>query len=171
MSEVPTLYRRVADLAARVSAGVRGLSLIALVAAVWLWSVILYPFAFSHWWGWLPAVLLLSALAAPGAILLAVHMALRELIRLPTRVRGAGESSVARAGRAAESVRARPRWWLPRTAWELWRLVVENRELLVAYSGLVRLVNPVSLAVIGAAAFLAVLLIVAGGIAGLVVAL
>lgn len=171
MTAAPDLFRRLAGLAARVSSGVRLLSLLALVAAVWLWGVILYPFAFGHWWVWLPAVTLLAVLSVPGVILLVVHMALRELIRLPARVQQAGETSRARAGRAVESVRDRRRWWVPKTVWELWRLVTENRDLLLAYTGLVRLVNPVSLLVVAGATVGAALIIVAAGIGAALVAL
>ncbi len=162
---------RISELARRLAARVRLLGAVALLAALTLWGTLLYPFPFTAWWHWVLALTALALLAAPAAVFLFTHLALHALIILPTRARAAIAESRGRAGRAAGEVRTRRRWWMGRTAWELWRLVAENRELVLGSAGLVRLVNPLTLVAVAAAVALTPLLVLAALVALVVVVL
>lgn len=146
-----SLATRLAELAERAAAGVRLIAGVSILSALTFWTALFYPFTLDRWWTWLLSLALLAVLSVPAGILVLVHMVLRELVNLPARLRETGAAGRMRAGRAADAVRGRRRWWLPRVGWELWRIVVDNRELLLAYTGLVRLATPAVLGVVAGA--------------------
>ena len=157
--------------AAAILKGIWLFTLATALSAVLLWGWLFTPFAFSHWWSAALAVAILLLLFSPAAVLLAAAITVRQLAYLPQTLAQKSKqgrdhlASVTSGMRPGAYVSKKRRVWnLGRALFDLWALVVDSKAMLLQYAGMVRLANPISLIVVGAAAVTGVVLIMAAGI-------
>ena len=161
--------------AARTSLrSVRMFAIAVTAAALWLWTWTLWPFGFEHWWSLALAIVYLAFLLTPPAILWAFVIGLKQLANLPAELRGKaqdGRDLLARVGSdltgRTEGSRKRRTFRLGRGAYALWALTLDSKGLLLQYAGMVRLANPISLAIGLAAVVAGTLLLVFAGLTSL----
>ncbi len=145
-------------LIARRSVGaVRIATLVAVVVGIAFWGILVSPLAFSAWWQFPVAGLLMVTCVLPALVLGLLYLGLRQLLHLPTKVLESIRQGRNQASEVANTFRAED---LPQTGrglglfrglWLLWKTVAESRDLLLGAAALVRLANPVALAVVLAA--------------------
>lgn len=165
---------RLVPLAAALARAVSRLALAALAASIAIAAVVVAR--------WLPdgagervaVALLLMLLFAPPGVLIAFYVVLRELVRLPERLRRYPDLSRQHAVELAELARGaddagRPAWRrVPGRAWRLVALVRSARELLAPHAPVAPLASPAFLVATLVAAVASVLLVVAAVIVVLV---
>jgi hypothetical protein len=167
-------FSAIASTARTALRSVRLFAVAVTVAALWLWGWTLWPFGFAHWWSVALAILFLVFLLTPPAILWAFVIGLGQLANLPTELRGKtqdGRDLLARvgadlAGRTGVS-RKRRSFRLGQSAYALWALILDSRGMLLQYAGMVRLANPIALAIGFAAGIAGALLLVFAGLTSL----
>lgn len=153
------LTQRLQALAEASISGIRNLALVSFLSATWIWGWALGPLTFGSRWGAGLGILVLLLLLAPSAVLGLGYWGLREIRSLPARVRRAFEEGSARAGTAWRETRTEtPRrgrglWRIVKGLREIWSLVSDSRETLLAYVALARLANPITLIAMLAAIF------------------
>lgn len=125
---------------------------VSLVAGMWLWGLLFYPFVYERWWTWTLVGLVGLVFLLPSGLLYAFVLGLRQLIELPEELvarTSQGEMQAQQAYHAAvqdpSPQRVRRFGRLLRSVWELRSLVMDSKGLLIQYAALVRLVNPFSL--------------------------
>lgn len=156
----------VASGAGAILKGVWLFALTTALSAVCIWGWLFSPFAFAHWWSAILAVLVLLLLLGPAGVLFLVAITVRQLAHLPRTLTEKGKEGVDRLAAATSSVRpgtdVAPKqrvWTLGRALFDLWGLIIDSKGLLLQYAGMVRLANPVSLVLVGAAVVTGVVLI------------
>lgn len=147
----------------------RGIWLFALttaLSAVWVWGWLLSLSDPDHWWSVALAALALVGLLTPAVVLFLVAVTVRQLAYLPRTLIEKTKEGKDRLATAASSVgrgtdvsKKRRAWSLGRALFDLWALVIDSKGMLLQYAGMVRLANPASLAVVGAAVVAGVVLI------------
>lgn len=153
---------------------VRVFALAVTVAALWLWGWTLWPFGFARWWSIVLAIVFLVFLLTPPVILWLFVIGLGQLANLPAELRGKtqdGRDLITRvgsdlAGRTGGS-RQRRTFRLGRSAYALWALILDSKGMLLQYAGMVRLANPIALAIGLAAVLAGTLLLVFAGLTSL----
>ena len=174
---VQALLRPLVRTAVAIVDKVRFLAAASGGAGLWLWAVLFYPFAgFGQGWRLGLALVVLVLLVLPAGVLLLFWAGLRELIGMPDRLvemAGQGED---RAGDLLESATdtAEPRRY--RRAWRFFRslidlrgLLLDSKALLLQFTVVARVANPVFIGALLAAFVLSGLLILAAAVALLVV--
>jgi len=143
MERAVTALERVLPLAAAVARVVRVAAFAALGSAALIALVLFrdgFPEPESR--AFATAVVAVAAFV-PGAVLLAFHVALRQLLRLPARLRSIPGTGREHAAELARIVGERgPRTRLPLRAWRLFALGRSSRELLTPHAPLVPLFSP-----------------------------
>jgi len=154
----------------RTAAGV-----FALAAAVF-WGVLFFPFQLSGTLAWLGVLALLAAFLMPAGIVYLFFRGLQAVVRLPERLAaaaGVGRASAAQAWQAAvkdqESSTDQRALRLVGAIRDLRGLVFSSKDLLVQYSVLFRMVNPLVLVVVGLAMLAGAGLVVAAAISLVIV--
>ncbi|MEZ4702987.1 MAG: hypothetical protein R2834_21825 [Rhodothermales bacterium] len=154
---------------------VRSAAAVFVLAAMGLWGSLFYPFQFESAAAWMAIGALLLALLAPAGIVYLFYRGLLSIARLPERLAataGAGKAHAAMAWRAAvqdaESSADQRAFRLVGAIRDIRSLVGSSREMLVEYTVLFRMVNPLVLAVVGVAALAGIGLVIAAAIALLV---
>ena len=153
---------------------VRVFAIAVTVGALWLWGWTLWPLEFARWWSVVLAIAFLVFLLTPPAILWAFVIGLGQLANLPSELRGKtqdGRDVLARvgtdlAGRSGLS-RKRRTLGLGRSAYALWALILDSKGMLLQYAGMVRLANPIALAIGFAAVIAGTLILVFAGLTSL----
>ena len=152
----------------RVVAGVRGFTVVAGAAGVWLWILLAYPFTFRAWWSGLAFAVLLAAFLAPVAVLVALLRAVHVVRTLPARTAELNQkrrAGTARLGTSASAGPPRRRLWgVGKALYELWSLVYESRDMLLEYTALARLATPATLLVVLGAGLLSLLIMAAAAL-------
>lgn len=154
-----------AALARRLTTAVRRLAFVSAASGLLLWILLWWPVPLQGWsMLWAGAGLLV--LLAPAAVLGLFSVGLCDLLALPDRLAARTTDTIAQSATtartlsddAAEGVWSR----LRRVVWEIWqlrRVLLDNRALLVRYGALLRVLTPGFL-VLGAGATVVSLLLV-----------
>jgi hypothetical protein len=154
-----------AALARRLTTAVRRLAFLSAASGLGLWGLLWWPLPVqgeSVLWAGAGLLVLL----APAAVLGLFYVGLRDLLALPDRLAARTTDTIDQSATAArtlsngeaESVWGRLRR-IVREIWQLRRVLLDNRALLVRYGMLLRVLTPGFL-VLGAGAVLASLLLV-----------
>lgn len=150
---------------------------LALASGVWVWGLMFFPFSsFDRVWMIGLGVVVLGLLLAPTGVLWLFWAGLRALIRVPDRlVAMAGESEghtdallETMAGRT-EPRKIRRMWRFFRTVLDLRTLILDSKELLLQFTVVARVANPVFIGLLFVAFVLSLLLIVAAAVSFFVV--
>ena len=142
----------------RIKGSIWRVSMVYLLAGVWLWGQMYWPFAFGAWWHVVIALLAAVVLLLPGAVIVLFYVGLKALADIPTILQDsyeAGKTETKTAGQAANIRNELPhRVRIPtllRSLWNLRGIVMGSKEMMIGYVALFRMVNLVTLIVTAAA--------------------
>jgi hypothetical protein len=168
------VLERLVPLAAALARGVRTLALAGLAAVAVITIAVVVRWLPDSASDRLAVALVLALLLVPPGILFAFHFLLRELVKLPERLRRYPDLSREHAAELSALIRdaddaGRPAWRrLPGSAWRLSALVRSARDLLAPHAPVMPLLSPPFLVATLAAAAACVLLVGAAVVVALV---
>lgn len=168
-------FAKVADALARRTVGkVRTLSLLGLLAAIWL----AYACAGAFEWSLGGVLALLLPLVIPAAVLWKIHGMLRSVIGVPQRIANAAARACGKAVEyrelyerreqrgAGAKVGFRELWRTAKSVLELKALADEGQDLVAAIGGALVLANPLFGIVLAVGSVLTLLLVLVAALVG-----
>jgi hypothetical protein len=161
------LLRRIVDLAGRIVRSLRALALAAALCVTTAWLVWLADSPVRGADGWLERIVALGVLLSPSAVLLVFVSGLRELARIPERVRALPADVRAEVS----TRRGSDRGGLFSSLFRLARLAWGSRDVLSPYAAVSIALRPAILMAALAATAAAVILVPASVVAILVMSL
>ena len=157
----------IVQIAGAIAGKVRVQAIFSGVAGLWLWGLLFYPFVgFGRLWVLVLGVVVLGLLMSPAGVLFLFWAGLRQLIGVPDKLLEIAGQSETHTDALLETissqtdqgkVRRLRRFF--RTVLDLRLLVLESKELLLQFAVVVRIANPVFIAVLFVAFVLSLLLV------------
>jgi len=162
--------------AQRLVMPLRTLAILSLLASVWLWSLPVSPATVDRWWTIAGAGILLIALATPAAVVFLFYLGVQQIVHMPGRLTGMTRGGVDRGRELLATMKARNgtssvgrRGTIIRAIIDMARAALDAKGLIMDTVSLVRLLNPITLAIVSIAVVASIVLIGVAAISALVV--